>query len=135
MSASGESIGRDTGEKIKKGRLGKASQVTVEEELDEMSGANMNTRQIHQHLKKYGWKLNRTSGGHDVYTHEKAKHHIAVPRHKDLKAPLVLGILKASKQLNELTGDETTASIGDQKEDELKKKGISLNYFKKRNYI
>ena len=135
MSASGESIGRDTGEKIKKGRLGKASQVTEEEELDEMSGANMNTRQIHQHLKKQGWELNRTSGGHDVFTHKKAKHHIAVPRHKDLKAPLVLGILKASKQLNELTGDETTASIGDQKEDELKKKGISLNSFKKRNYI
>jgi hypothetical protein len=35
----------------------------------------------------------------------------------------------------ELTGDETTASIGDQKEDELKKKGISLTTFKKRNYI
>jgi hypothetical protein len=28
--------------------------------------------------------------------------------------------------IEELTGDETTASIGDQKEDELKKKGISL---------
>jgi hypothetical protein len=35
----------------------------------------------------------------------------------------------------ELTGDETTASIGDQKEDELKKKGISLTTFKKRNYV
>ena len=39
------------------------------------------------------------------------------------------------KPLEELTGDETTASIGDQKEDELKKKGISLTSFKKRNYI
>ena len=38
-------------------------------------------------------------------------------------------------RLAELTGDETTASIGDQKEDELKKKGISLTTFKKRNYI
>lgn len=38
-------------------------------------------------------------------------------------------------RLAELTGDETTASIGDQKEDELKKKGISLTSFKKRNYI
>ena len=38
-------------------------------------------------------------------------------------------------RLAELTGDETTASIGDQKEDELKKKGISLITFKKRNYI
>ncbi len=39
------------------------------------------------------------------------------------------------KRIDELTGDETTASIGDQKEDELKKKGISLTTFKKRNYI
>jgi hypothetical protein len=62
MSGSGESVGRDTGEKIKK-RTGKASQVT------------------------------------------------------------------------EMTGDETTASIGDQKEDELKKKGISLTSFKKRNFV
>ena len=37
--------------------------------------------------------------------------------------------------INELTGDETGASIGDQKEDELKKKGISLTTFKKRNYV
>jgi len=39
------------------------------------------------------------------------------------------------KRIDELTGDTTTASIGDQKEDELKKKGISLTTFKKRNYI
>ena len=39
------------------------------------------------------------------------------------------------KNISELTGDETTASIGDQKEDELKKKGISLTSFKKRNFI
>jgi hypothetical protein len=37
--------------------------------------------------------------------------------------------------IKELTGDETGASIGDQKEDELKKKGISLLSFKKRNYV
>jgi len=36
--------------------------------------------------------------------------------------------------LKEMGGDETTASIGDQKEDELKKQGISLISFKKRNY-
>ena len=41
---------------------------------------------------------------------------------------------KKGKVVTELTGDETTASIGDQKEDELKKKGISLMSFKKRNY-
>ena len=39
------------------------------------------------------------------------------------------------KSITELTGDTTTASIGDQKEDELKKKGISLTTFKKRNYV
>ena len=39
------------------------------------------------------------------------------------------------KPIRELTGDETGASIGDQKEDELKKKGISLTTFKKRNYL
>ena len=39
------------------------------------------------------------------------------------------------RPLEELTGDETGASIGDQKEDELKKKGISITSFKKRNYV
>jgi len=39
------------------------------------------------------------------------------------------------KPLEELTGDETTASIGDQKEDELKKKGVSLTSFRKKNYV
>ena len=62
MSGSGESIGRDTGEKIRK-RSGKASQV------------------------------------------------------------------------EEMQGDETTASISAQKEDELKKKGISLSSFKSKNVI
>jgi hypothetical protein len=42
---------------------------------------------------------------------------------------------KLKVNVNELTGDETTASIGDQKEDELAKQGISLKSFKKRNYI
>lgn len=39
------------------------------------------------------------------------------------------------KILDELTGDETTASIGAQKEDELRKKGISLSTFKTKNSI
>jgi len=42
---------------------------------------------------------------------------------------------KLKVNVNELTGDETTASIGDQKEDELAKQGISLKSFKKRNYV
>jgi predicted RNA binding protein YcfA (HicA-like mRNA interferase family) len=65
--------------------------------LDEMPGANMDTRAVHQHLKKSGWSLARTSGGHDIYSHPDAKHTIPVPRHRQLKAPLVLGILKSSK--------------------------------------
>jgi len=43
-------------------------------------------------------------------------------------------LTKKGRVVTELTGDETTASIGDQKEDELKKKGISLLSFRKRNY-
>ena len=38
------------------------------------------------------------------------------------------------KPFKEMQGDETTASIGDQKEDELKKVGINLPSFRKRNY-
>jgi predicted RNA binding protein YcfA (HicA-like mRNA interferase family) len=67
------------------------------EQLDEMPGANMDTRAVHSHLKKKGWKLSRSSGSHDVYTHSEAEHHIAVPRHKQLKAPLVKGILKQAE--------------------------------------
>ncbi len=66
------------------------------EYIEEMPGANMDTRAVHAHLKKQGWSLSRTSGGHDVYTHPDAEHHIAVPRHRQLKAPLVKGILKQS---------------------------------------
>ena len=43
-------------------------------------------------------------------------------------------LTKKGRVVTELTGDETTASIGDQKEDELKKKGIDLLSFRKRNY-
>lgn len=38
-------------------------------------------------------------------------------------------------KITELTGDETTASIGDQKEDELTKKGISFSKFKSKQVI
>jgi len=39
------------------------------------------------------------------------------------------------KPLEELTGDDTTMSIGDQKEDELKKVGINLKTFKAKKFI
>ena len=75
--------------------------------VDEMAGANMDTRAVHKHLKKGGWNLTRTSGGHDVFTHQKSSQHIAVPRHRQLKAPLIRGILKTASSVNE----SKTASI------------------------
>ena len=75
--------------------------------VDGMAGANMDTRAVHKHLKKGGWNLTRTSGGHDVFTHQKSPQHIAVPRHRQLKAPLIRGILKTASSVNE----SKTASI------------------------
>ncbi len=80
------------------------------EQLDEMPGANMDTRAVHQHLKKQGWSISRTSGGHDVFTHPEAKHHIAVPRHRQLKAPLVKGILKQAKVNEETEVEKNSAA-------------------------
>ncbi len=39
------------------------------------------------------------------------------------------------RTIKELTGDETTMSIGDKKEDELKKVGINLRTFKARKFV
>jgi predicted RNA binding protein YcfA (HicA-like mRNA interferase family) len=66
------------------------------EQLDEMPESNMKVRDVHSHLKKAGWALARSKGGHDVFKHPKAKHSIPVPRHA-LKPLLVRGIMKASK--------------------------------------
>jgi predicted RNA binding protein YcfA (HicA-like mRNA interferase family) len=63
-----------------------------------MVGASMgNTRKLTHHIQGLGWKLTRTTGSHDVFTHSQSPQHIAVPRHKELKAPLVLSILKIAK--------------------------------------
>jgi predicted RNA binding protein YcfA (HicA-like mRNA interferase family) len=97
-----------------------------EEQLDEMPGANMDTRAVHKHLRKSGWELTRTSGGHDVFTHPEAKHHIPVPRHKQLKAPLVRGILKSAKINEDL--EESAAwqrKEGKNPEGGLNRKGIA----------
>jgi predicted RNA binding protein YcfA (HicA-like mRNA interferase family) len=98
------------------------------EVLDEMPGANMDTRAVHKHLRKHGWELTRSSGGHDVFTHPDAKHHIPVPRHKQLKAPLVRGILKQAKVNEEIELDEASAAWqrkeGKNPEGGLNRKGI-----------
>jgi predicted RNA binding protein YcfA (HicA-like mRNA interferase family) len=72
------------------------------EQIEEMPGANMDTRAVHKHLRKSGWSLTRTKGSHDVYTHPKSERHIAVPRHKQLKAPLVRGIMKDAQVSEEI---------------------------------
>ena len=99
------------------------------EVLDEMPGANMDTRAVHSHLKKQGWKLSRSSGSHDVYTHPKSSQHIPVPRHRQLKAPLVRGILKASKVNESMENiDEVAAwqrKEGKNPEGGLNRKGIA----------
>jgi predicted RNA binding protein YcfA (HicA-like mRNA interferase family) len=87
--------------------------------LDEMAGANMDTRAVHQHLKKAGWNLTRTTGSHDVFTHKNSKEHIPVPRHRQLKAPLVQGILKTSKMIMddvELEEMDNRTPSGDRRE-------------------
>ncbi len=47
----------------------------------------------------------------------------------------LIRIKPLKKPLEELTGDETTMSIGDQKELELKRKGINLATFKARKFV
>ena len=80
--------------------------------LDEMPESSMKTRDVHAHLKKSGWALARSSGGHDVYKHPKAKHSIPVPRHNQLKAPLIRGIMKASRVSEEAEIDEQLQQKG-----------------------
>ena len=82
------------------------------EQLDEMPESSMKTRDVHSHLKKAGWAIARTGGGHDIYSHPQAKRIIAVPRHKQLKAPLIKGILKASKVSEETEIDEQLEKKG-----------------------
>jgi len=67
--------------------------------LDEMAGANMDRRALVSHITNKGWqkKASGGSGDHDVFTHPKSTHRLAVPRHNKLKAPLILDVLKKSK--------------------------------------
>jgi predicted RNA binding protein YcfA (HicA-like mRNA interferase family) len=77
------------------------NQFREELQIDEMAGANMDTRAVHQRLKKSGWSLTGTTGGHDKFTHPASSMHIAVPRHRQLKAPLVKSILKTADSVSE----------------------------------
>lgn len=100
---------RDVGINKAMNRLTK-EETLDEDQLDEIAGANMDTRAVHAHLKKRGWKLTRTGGGHDVYTHEKSTENIPVPRHKQLKAPLIMGILKTARKVSEEVVEEQMAN-------------------------
>lgn len=66
--------------------------------LLEKFNVNLTHRDISNHLKDSGWSLERTHGDHDVWGHTKAKHKIAVPRHRgDLAPGTVRKILKDSR--------------------------------------
>jgi hypothetical protein len=54
---------------------------------------------------------------------------------RDMGEKIRKGKLGQASPIAELTGDSTGLSIGDQKEDELKKKGINLSSFKAKNYL
>jgi predicted RNA binding protein YcfA (HicA-like mRNA interferase family) len=90
-------------------------------EIEEMSGANINTKKLHQTLIKGGWKLTGSTGGHDKFTHPNSDEHIAVPRHNQLKAPLILSILKTAKTATKKTTDVSEAIELDKELDELNK--------------
>jgi predicted RNA binding protein YcfA (HicA-like mRNA interferase family) len=96
----------------KQAEIKKKYKVEEVEQLDEMPESSMKTRDVHAHLRKSGWTLKRTGGGHDVYAHPKSKEHIAVPRHKQLKAPLIRGIMKASRVSEETEIDEQLEKKG-----------------------
>ena len=106
------SISDDKERLAKQSEIKKKYKVESVEQLDEMPESSMKTRDVHAHLKKSGWELKRTGGGHDVYAHPKSDKHIAVPRHKQLKAPLIRGIMKASRVSEETEIDEQLEKKG-----------------------
>jgi len=87
---------------------------SVEEDydLEEMAGANMSTREIHAYLKKLGWEHVRSSGSHDVYKHPNSPDNIAVPKHKKIKPPTILGILKMAKKVKNKVDEKLDPSQG-----------------------
>lgn len=47
----------------------------------------MNRKELIDHITEKGWKLTRTKGIHDIYTHPNSTKHLPVPRHKDIGGP------------------------------------------------
>lgn len=76
--------------------------MTKEEYMGEMANANMDKRALVAHITKLGW-TKRASGGsgdHEIYTHPRASHRLAVPRHSKPKATIINSIIKASKKFD-----------------------------------
>lgn len=66
--------------------------------ITEKIQVNLTHKDLSSHLKNQGWSIERTHGGHDVWSHPKSQNKIAVPRHKgDLAPGTVRDILKKSK--------------------------------------
>lgn len=72
--------------------------------------AEMSKRDLTKHIESLGWKLARTSGGHDVYKHPKSKNAIAVPRHKGDLAYGTVKQIQKSAMVEEVAAP--TVSIG-----------------------
>lgn len=92
----------------------------IQKVIREKFNINMTQRDVQKHISSKGWKLERQSGDHDVYGHEKAKHKLAVPRHKGNLAPgTVRQIMKNSILEAMVTNDASpiTTSIPPKDED------------------
>ena len=55
---------------------------------------NLKQRDITKHLKTRGWSLERTHGGHDIWSHPESKTKIPVPRHRVITPGVVRSIVK-----------------------------------------
>ena len=64
-------------------------------------------KDITKHIKKLGWVHTRDNGDHEVYTHPKSPHRIAVPRHKGDLAPGTIRDIMGKMTISEAyTGSE-----------------------------
>lgn len=121
LRESGETTSRVSGRILEEGR-----RITSECLDNSNCGCSDNKKTLKQTKKELKQKINEIDYGTEVGISQSGSGENATRGSLSTRAK--------KKPFDEMTGDETTASIGDQKEDELKKQGISLTSFRKRNY-
>ena len=62
--------------------------------LEKSVNVNLSQRDVSSHLKSRGWSLERTHGGHDIWSHPESKTKIPVPRHRVITPGVVRSIIK-----------------------------------------